>query len=50
MDLLGSFKSKPMAGTGHGADERLEAIARKIAGMGEKEVAEMKVVEGHVIN
>jgi len=41
MDLLGSFRSKPMAGTGHGADEQLEAIARKIAGMGEKEVGEV---------
>lgn len=46
MDLLGSFKSKPMAGTGHGADERLEAIARKIAGMREKDVVEVRVMEG----
>ncbi len=45
MDLLGSFKSKATAGTGHRGDERLEAIARKIAGMGEKEVGEVRVDE-----
>jgi len=45
MELLGAFKSKPKAGAGHGADERLEAIARKIAGMGEKEVAEVTISE-----
>ena len=44
MELLGAFKSQPKGGTGHGGDERLEAIARKIAVMDEKEVA--GVVEG----
>lgn len=43
MGLLGSFQAKPLAATGHGADERLEAIARKIAAMSEKDVASVTV-------
>ena len=41
MDLLASFKPQPKAGADHGHedDEQLEAIARKIAAMPEKEVA-----------
>jgi formylmethanofuran dehydrogenase subunit E len=46
MELLGSFKPQPKVGaSGHDADERLEAIARKIAGMEEKDVAGVKVIE-----
>lgn len=45
MELLISFKSQPKAGTAHGPGqqdhERLEAIARKIAGMPDKEIASM---------
>lgn len=47
VDLLGAFKSKPMAGAGHGPGhqdhERLEAIARRIAGMEEKEIASVTI-------
>jgi formylmethanofuran dehydrogenase subunit E len=42
MELLASFKSQPKAGADHGHkadDEQLEAIARKIAVMPEREVA-----------
>ena len=46
MELLASFKSQPKAGAGHHDDERLEAIARKIAAMPEKEIVGMTVVEG----
>ena len=38
LELLASFKPHPKAGAGHD-DEQLEAIARKIAAMPEKEVA-----------
>ncbi len=44
MELLGSFKSQLKAGaTAHDADERLEAIARKIAGMVEGEVVTIRM-------
>ena len=42
MGLLASFKSQPKAGADHGQEadeERLEAIARKIALMPEREIA-----------
>jgi formylmethanofuran dehydrogenase subunit E len=41
LEVLGSFKSQPNAGTenAHEADEKLEAIARKIASMPDREVA-----------
>jgi formylmethanofuran dehydrogenase subunit E len=42
LELLASFKSQPKAGADHGHkadDEQLEAIARKIAAMPEREVA-----------
>ena len=41
MGLLASFKAQPKAGTDHGHkdDEQLEAIARKIAAMPEREVS-----------
>jgi hypothetical protein len=48
VELLASFKSQPKAGADHGtgqkADEHLEAIARKIAAMPEKEVASVTMV------
>ncbi len=50
LELLASFKSQPKAGTDHGAgqkaDERLEAIARKIAAKPENEIANVVMTEG----
>jgi formylmethanofuran dehydrogenase subunit E len=49
MELLASFKSQPKAGADHGAkpdDEQLEAVARKIAVMAEKEVANVVTADG----
>ncbi len=45
LELLASFKPQPKAGDDHGheADEQLEAIARKIAVMPEREVATVTV-------
>ncbi len=43
VQLLGSFKPQPKAGPRHGGDEQLEAIARNIAAMPEKEVAVVTV-------
>jgi hypothetical protein len=49
MELLGSFESQPKAGAEHGPSEqdhqRLEAIARKIAAMDEKEVTRVPSVK-----
>ena len=42
MQLLGSFKPQPKAGVRH-SDEQLEAIARKIAAMPDKEIAAVTV-------
>jgi formylmethanofuran dehydrogenase subunit E len=44
--LLGSFKSQPKSGVGQGVgrgDEAMEATARKIAAMPEKEIARVTV-------
>ena len=45
LELLASFKSQPKAGADHGHedDEQLEAIARKIVVMPEREVATVTV-------
>jgi predicted SnoaL-like aldol condensation-catalyzing enzyme len=43
LDLLASFKPEAAAGHGHRDDEQLEAIARKIAAMPDKEIAEAAV-------
>ena len=43
MQLLGSFKPQAKTGVPHGDDDRLEAIARKIAAMPEKEIAVLTV-------
>ena len=54
LELLGSFKSQPKAGTGPGPGqqdhERSEAIARKIATMPEQAVAGMTMVGGKEAN
>jgi hypothetical protein len=46
LDLLASFKAEAKAGAGHGPGgqdhDRLEAIARKIAALPEKEVANVR--------
>jgi formylmethanofuran dehydrogenase subunit E len=50
MELLASFKSQPKAGADHGQpadDGRLEAIARQIAIMPEKEISGVKVEESN---
>jgi lysophospholipase L1-like esterase len=50
LELLASFRAQPKAGAdrgaGHQADERLEAIARKIATMPENEIANLAMIEG----
>ena len=50
MELLGSFKTQPKAAQEHGPGqqdhERLEAVARKIAAMPEKEIATVTTVAG----
>ena len=48
LELLASFKSQPKAGADHGHradDEQLEAIARKIATMPEREIATVTMDE-----
>lgn len=47
MDLLAAFKSNPKGGTDHGAkvdDEQLDAVARQIAAMPEKDVANVNML------
>ena len=50
MDLLAGFKPQPKAGADHGAkadDARLEAVARQIAAMPEKDVASVITAGGN---
>src|SRR5208337_4205936 len=54
MELLGSFNAQSKAGAEHGPGqqdhERLEAVARKIAAMGEKDLATVTMIEGEEVS
>jgi hypothetical protein len=45
LELFASFKPEAAAGHGHRDDEQLEAIARKIVAMPEREVATVTMDE-----